>query len=373
MLPYVLLIFVPLLFSFVAFSSSFTEYNGKWSLSLGKRREVIDHSAMLPVFFIILIILLSLRDVRIGNDTFNYKGYFDSYSRMSFSEVFFKESDPLYWMLNWFVGQVTHNFQWLLTVVAFLTVIPIAKLYAEERQYGFLKLILFVNMSTFIMLFSGLRQSLAISAGILAYGYVKKKKLFPFLVWALVALGFHHSGFMVFLMYPLYHMTLKKRHLWFVIPGLLLVFIFNQPIFLWATSTMTTLFGDKYDAELQVSNSYTMIIFFVMLLMLAYILPDEKRMDRETIGLRNFLILVVILQFFAPVHTLAMRLNYYYIIFVPVLIPKVLKYARSVDLAGMANAIMSLFFFCYYLISAYVACQGDGGALNTYPYVPFWK
>lgn len=373
MLPYVLLMFVPLLFSFISFRSTFTEYNGKWSVSLGKKRDIINHSAMLPAFFVILIILLSCRDMQIGKDTDTYRIFFFECSSMSFADVFFKESDPLYWMLNWLVGQVTRNFQWFLAVVAVMSVIPIARLYAEDREYGFLKLVLFINMSTFAMLFSGLRQTLAISVGLLAYEYVRKQKLFPFLLWALVAFGFHHSGFMVFLMYPLYHMTLKKKHLWFVVPILLLVFIFNQPIFLWATSTLTSLFGDKYDAELQVSNSYTMIIFFVMLLLLAYILPDEKRMDKETLGLRNFLILVVILQFFAPVHTLAMRLNYYYIIFVPVLIPKVLKYARSVDLAGMANAIMSLFFFCYYLISAYVACQGDGGALNTYPYVPFWK
>lgn len=373
MLPYLILIFVPLLFAFVAFSSSFTEYNGKWSVSFGKKREIINHSAMLPVFFIILIILLSLRDVRIGNDTSNYKGYFDSYSRMSFSDVFFKESDPLFWMLMWLVGRFTHNFQWYLAVVAVLSVVPIAKLYAEDRQYGFLKMMLFLNMSNFAMLFSGFRQSLAISAGLLAYEYVRRKKLFPFLLWALVSLGFHHSGFMVFFMYPLYHMTLKKKHLWFVVPTVLLIFIFNQPIFLWATSTLTSLLGDKYDAELQVSNSYTMIIFFVMLLLLAYILPNEKRMDKETFGLRNFLILVVILQIFAPVHTLAMRLNYYYIIFIPVLIPKVLKYARSPDLAWMANTIMSIFFLCYYLITTYIACQGSGGALHTYPYVPFWK
>ncbi len=373
MLPYVLLMFVPLLFSFISFSSSFTEYNGKWSVSLGKKREILDHSCLLPVFFMILTVLLSLRHIKIGNDTANYKFYFDRFSNDRLSDMFASDTDPLYFGLNWLVGRFTHNFQWFLSVVAVLSIIPVAKLFCEDREHGYLKVALFVNMSNFVMMFSGLRQTLAISAGVLAYMFVRKKKLLPFLLMAIVAMGFHHSGFVVFTFYPLYHITLKKKHLWFIIPGLLSVFIFNRFIFGWAVSILTSVLGDKYDVTLQETGAYTMIILFALLLLLAYILPDEKRMDRETIGLRNFLIVALILQCFAPVHTLAMRMNYYFIIFIPILIPKVLKYTRSPDLAWMANIVMTGFFAIYFLFTVYTGCQTDGGTLNTFPYIPFWK
>ncbi|MBQ9780410.1 MAG: EpsG family protein [Clostridia bacterium] len=330
---------------------------------------------MLPVFFSLLIVLLSVRHISIGNDTYNYAEFFARYIRADFSEVFKYGSDFLYWLLNWLVGKVTQNFQWFLTIVALLSVIPVAKVYCDDREYGFLKIILFVNMSTFVMLFSGLRQVLAMAMGLVAYEFVRKKKFWWFLIFATVALGFHHSAFVVYLFYPLYHVSFKKKHLWFIVPGLLLVFIFNKPIFTWATSILNSVLGEKYAATIENTGAYTMLILFALFLVLAYVLPDEKKMDRETIGLRNFLIMAVILQCFAPVHTLAMRLNYYFVIFIPVLIPKILKNTKSnyKEVAWLASIVLTAFFTVYYLYTTYVSCKTGISSLNTYPYVPFWK
>jgi hypothetical protein len=91
-------------------------------------------------------------------------------------------------------------------------------------------------------------------------------------------------------------------------------------------------------------------------------------------GLRNFLLMAVLLQCFAPVHTLAMRMNYYFIIFVPIIVPKIFKYAKDniKDVAKIARGVIVGFFVAYYLYTTYVSCQTGISALNTYPYVPFW-
>ena len=100
-----------------------------------------------------------------------------------------------------------------------------------------------------------------------------------------------------------------------------------------------------------------------------------KEMDKETLALRNMLLFAVLLQCFAPVHVLAMRMNYYFIIFIPMLIPKLLTVVKPnfKDVAGIAKAVLVGFFMVYYLITTYIACQTTGGVLNTYPYVPFWQ
>ena len=372
MLPYVILMFAPLILYQVSISKD--SKKGR-TISIGKEPQILYNSLIVPTFFILFFLLLSLRHETIGRDLLNYKYYFDIYAKMSFRSVLSQGGDVLYGVLCWIVGQFTNNFQVFLTVVAAITVLPIAKLYSEDKQYGFLKIVLFMNMSVFIMLFSGLRQSIAMSLGLIAYEFVRKKKPFMFLLAVLFAWGFHHTGFMLLFYYPLYHMKLTKNKQWFVIPIIATVFIFNRQIFGWATDLLFTIMGEKYDTEIRETGAYMMIILFALFAVAAYFFPDEEKMDDETRGLRNFLLMTVLLQCFAPVHNLAMRMNYYFIIFVPVVVPKILKYSKDniKDVAKIARYVIVGFFVAYYLYTTYRYCQEGLSPLNTYPYVPFWE
>lgn len=375
MLPYVLLMFVPLLFTIFATSKKALGVKHGSTLLIGTDEHIRNNSLLIPVFFLMLIVILSLRDELIGNDTGGYRRFFESYSAMSLRQVMANTSDILYWLLNWLVGQFTRDFQVFLAVVAVITVAPIASVYGKDREHGFLKCVLFMNMTVFIMLFSGLRQSVALAMGMVAYEYVVRKKPLRFLLFALIAFGFHHSAFIILLYYPLCHFTFKRRHLWFVIPAVLAVFIFNKPIFTFAAQAMNSVFGEKYDGETTETGAYAMLILFAIFTVFAYVLPDEKLMDKETLGQRNLLLMALVLQCFAPVHVLAMRLNYYFIIFIPVLIPKILKYhKRSLKKLTIASQVVMIgFFVLYYLINTYESCKTGISDLNTYPYIPFWK
>ena len=69
-----------------------------------------------------------------------------------------------------------------------------------------------------------------------------------------------------------------------------------------------------------------------------------------------------------------MRMNYYFIIFVPIIVPKIFKYSKDniKDVAKLAKSVIVGFFVVYYLYTTYISCQTGESALNTYPYVPFW-
>ena len=372
MVPYLILVFVPFIFYYV----SIYKKKGRLSLNIGNSQEIVTKNCVLPVFFIILTLILMLRHDTIGRDILKYEYYFDKLSRAGFKELFSSDWDVLYVALNWVVGQFTDNFQIFLAVVAILTILPIAVVYSQDREYSVLKAMLFLNMPTFIMMFSGLRQSLAITMGVVAYTFVRKKKLGWFILFAFVAWGFHHTAFMVFLLYPLYHYPLKRKHLIFVVPTFLVMFVFNRQIFTTATVFLSRVFGEEdYLAEVDNNGAYTMVILFVLFVVLSYFLPDEDRMDEETLGLRNFLLMAAILQCFAPIHMLAMRMNYYFIVLVPVAIGKFLKYTREnfKDVAWAAKTVMLLFFMTYYLFNTYRSCRTGISTLDIYPYRFFWN
>ncbi len=117
-----------------------------------------------------------------------------------------------------------------------------------------------------------------------------------------------------------------------------------------------------------------MLIVFAAFLAFSYWIGDETQMDDEIFALRNILMFAVILQCFAPLHTLAMRMGYYFIIFIPVAIGKVLtapkKHMQNIAKIGeIAIIIFFTLYFCYTVTTEYIS--GDS-VLNTVPYVPFW-
>jgi hypothetical protein len=113
-----------------------------------------------------------------------------------------------------------------------------------------------------------------------------------------------------------------------------------------------------------------MLILFAIFGVFAFVIPDEAQMDKETIGLRNLLLLAIVLQMFVPLHNLAMRMNYYYIIFIPLLIPKIIKCssARWNQVAVAARYILMLYLLIYFFDHA-----PSGNILDTFPYRFFWE
>lgn len=117
-----------------------------------------------------------------------------------------------------------------------------------------------------------------------------------------------------------------------------------------------------------------MLILFILFAVVSYILPEQSKLDSEATGLRNCLVMAVMLQCFAPVHVLSMRLNYYYIILIPMMMPKFID-ATSLKYRQLAKLVLWVlcgFFTVYYCRDIYYSGITGTSVLNTVPYVPFW-
>lgn len=371
MIPYLILLFIPVIFAYVAFCRQ----RGRLALAIGQGSEIQKSNLLIPVYFLIFFLLLSLRHNSIGMDLMTYKMHFDSISYLSFEQTLNRSGDVLYNLFNWLISRFTDDYRIFLIIVAAVILFPIAVYYSEEREYSFLKMVIFINMPNFIMIFSGLRQAIAFSFGIIAYKFVREKKILWFLIISLISVGFHHSAFILFIFYPLYHFKFKTKHLWFIIPAIVLVYIYNRPIFAAATAILNFFFGEDYSADITDTGAYTMLILYILFAIFSYVIPDESLMDEETLGLRNFLLMAVIIQCFVPLNSLAMRMNYYFILFIPVLIPKIIKCCKTSlkQVAALSNWVLTGYLFVYYLDKLYTGCTTGISSLGTYPYRFFWQ
>lgn len=354
MFPYFILAFMPI---FIALLET-------------NKKEKKNNS--ISVFFLLMFILLSLRNTKCGIDLINYKYYFKMDSQMSFNniiEFYSMNGEVLYHLFNKAVAVITDNFQILLTLIAAICLLPIAILYKKESENPILTIALFLTVAPFSMFFSGLRQSIAMAIVIIAFKFIKKKKLIPYIIMIIIASGFHQSAIFMLILYPLYYAKITKKWLLFIIPLMIAIFIFRNQIF----STIITLssrYAERYSV-ITSTGAYSILILLILFDIYCFIFTDKDKENQEFIGLRNFLLLATYIQVFASINSVVMRINYYILLFVPILIPMVcnsssIKYKQIVRLA---TTVMCMFFICYFFINAYVGSD----ILNIYPYIPYWN
>ena len=350
MLPYLCLILIPICLQHIKIKN--LNYQAK-------KRFV------LKLFLFMLFIVLALRHEQIGNDTRNYSMFF---GRAGNSVRSYFSSEPGFGLLMRLVDQITDSSQLFFAIVAMICVGLIAPTYNEMCEDAGLTIILYCILSTFPMMFSGLRQMIAIGVGFIAFRFVRERRIIPFLISVLAGISFHNSAFMLLFMYPLYHAKITKKWLYVVVPIMALVFVFNRQIFL-ALSTVASRFS-RFDGTLEETGAYLMIVLFGLFCVFSYVIPNEEELDADVLGMRNFLLFATAIQLFAPLNTLVMRLNYYYIIFIPLLLPRIIKHrkARWGQVALLARHIMVVCFMFYFFVNLV-----RSRPLHIYPYHFFWE
>ena len=188
--------------------------------------------------------------------------------------------------------------------------------------------------------------------------------LFVFVV--LLAMQFHTSAFVLFALYPLYHLRITKRWLWFVIPGILGIYFFRNPIF----NFLMGFLWKEYETTAE-TGAFMIFLLLVIFACYSYFMVDDKALDQDTLGLRNILLLSVVIQIFAMLHPLSMRMNYYFLVFIPILIPKIATQCKKEFniVAKISVAVMICYFFYYFTNNMII----DNDDLNIFPYISFWE
>ena len=278
MLPYYVLLLLPLFIQTSSIRGIDNERKNKFCLKL---------------FFGILLVMLMFRHRTVGNDTSNYIHLFENIASTPLRSVQVFADEFGFVLLNKLVSFISTEPQLLIAVCSIIIVLLIAPVFIKANQDAGLTIALYCTMSTFVMMFSGIRQMIAIGIGFVAYHFVKQKKIIPYILCIILAFLFHNSAIMLLLLYPIYYAKITKKWLYAVIPIMTIIFVFNREIFtavVWVLSQYS-----RFDGTISSTGAYTMIILFVILSAFSYVVPDENKMDEETIGLRNMLLLATVL------------------------------------------------------------------------------
>ena len=171
------------------------------------------------VFFAGVFLLLSLRHPSMGVDLgynrwYGYLVSFDKLSSMSLREVLalgeWQNYERGYIIFNKLVGMIAQNRQFFLSACAFVALAPICALICRRSKDAVLSCFVYLGLPVFTLLYSGLRQVIAIGIIMGALYAIQKKKPLPFLLLVLLAATFHKSALIFLIAYPLYYLRVNR-------------------------------------------------------------------------------------------------------------------------------------------------------------------
>ncbi len=154
-----------------------------------------------------LMYLITVFRYGMGNDYFSYMRITEQLRGTGFLEAFTLGHEPLYVLLiKLFLGLNLSN-EIIYAILAVLILFPVAFSIYRHSDNVWISVSVYLCLTFFYTQLSFIRQSLAVSVLILAYGFMKKRKVVPVLILAVIATLFHFTA-AVFI--PLYLLSLIK-------------------------------------------------------------------------------------------------------------------------------------------------------------------
>lgn len=320
------------------------------------------------LFFAGVFLLLSLRHPSMGVDLgynrwYGYLVSFEKLSVMSWKEIFslteWQNYERGYILFNRLVGVLSKNSQVFLSVCAGISLFPVGFLIYRRSKDPFLSCFIYLGLPVFTLLYSGLRQDIAIGLVMGALYATFKKKPIPFLILVLLAATIHKSAFIFLIAYPLYHLRVNRAVRVATLALLPICYVLRMP----AMELFIALLG-RGEAPTD-TGALFLFLFFVALYVLLFLLSDESK---EENGLLNLFFVACLIQAFAGVYSTAMRLGYYFTFPLLLLIPSVLSREKS-DTARRLLRLGAIAVFG--AIGLYFIATTDWAMAN--PYYFFWQ
>ena len=318
---------------------------------------------------ILFTALVALRHPSMGIDLHygESTGYLASYqeiAKLSFRDLFALENWQNYeWgyvVFNKLLSYISTDYQVLLIACAILSVVPVGlviALYSEDYDFS---MVVYLGLPCALIVFSTLRQAIAVGICCIAYLFIQKKQWAPFLLLVFLAWLFHGSALVFLVAYPAYHLKLKRWQRLLGIPVLGGIFLGRYQLFNLAMKLM-----DKNAVPVD-TGAYRLMLVFWLIYLFCVVFWDKE--DDISGGFLNVFYFACVCQCFSNVDQIAERLGYYFMVALVIALPNIVAHVRNFKFRMFLKYSICSVFVAFGLYSFYTCYWSQ-----TYPYHFFWE
>lgn len=281
--------------------------------------------------FILLLLVLGLRHETMGKDLVGYTlgdkvGYLVTYDKIAdatWSQVFhdtFVNYERGYIIYCKIVATLTGgDHQIFLAVTALASLLPIAWCIYRKSETPTLSWLIYMGLPMLTLLYSGLRQSIALGLCALSVLAIQDRKPLRFALLVLLAATFHRSALVFLVAFPIYFIRFNTAMRALSMLVIALVFIGRSFIF----GLLTKLVRGSAVAD----NNNSITLFLVLLAIYLFCIVFSNGSEKQN-GLMNIFLMACLCQAFGGLYLLALRIGYYFLLALVLLLPDVIRNLR---------------------------------------------
>lgn len=318
-------------------------------------------------YFFILFTLFGFRHQSMGIDLgygsfYGYLGQFTEIASFSWKQVFTEDVvnyERGYIVFNKLISLISDDPQFLLICCAFVSIYPIFYMIYKKSVSPTFSLSIYMGLPVFMLLFSGLRQNIAIGICFCSILFIQERKLGKFLLCVLVASCFHSTAWIFLMAYPVYHVKLGPSLRKLTIPALAAVYMLRYPIFY----IVGRLFKDNPIAD----HNGAISLFLVFVLIYVFEVLYMDRSEEEN-GLLNIFYIACCAQAIGGVYSTVLRIGYYFMTSLILLLPLVIQRINRRKDALLLKVLIAVCFVTFGLYSI-----RNSTWAQAYPYYWMWN
>ena len=276
----------------------------------------------------------------IGTDYRWYANGFMSMAESGFSEMSYYDWEIGFVFLNKLVGLFTNNYFVFIGICAALSLSGTFYLIWRYSKDPFVSVFLFLNTYLFYLDLNYVRQSIAMSIMCFAYGFLRDRKFWRFLLLCILAATFHLP---VLYLIPVYFFTFIKinlKTLPIYAAGLIVYFAVSDPIVKFVFSHVHTEYENSRFIKLGVYYYYAIYPLILCVGMVALAFYLKFRMSKELNVLMHLTLMMGFWQIVMTKHALFERFSYYTMPFLLIAVPEAL-FAFGDKFSESSNAKLS--------------------------------
>lgn len=315
-----------------------------------KRTRIIS----LSLICISTWLLIGLRDSTVGADTLSYISDFKRISGWSFSQLLRYLPDlkePLYYIITWILGTVSHDYTVFLLGWAVFPAIALFLIFksnlSSTTEY-FEAIIVLMMLGLYAFFVAGIRQTAAISVILISYKYLKKANIIKFALCIAIACLIHNSAILFSMAYPLRYLKIKW---WYVIFPIVIFAISTTIKIDFVVQSAAFLFDDRFasygTSYLSSQNNSAFIVQIVLFAICLFKIKPLLKQDQSNNILFVLAIIGLFFQSMAGMLAEMSRISFYFIVFTIILVPRALSFYNR-DSRWVVSTVFIL--GCLYLL-----------------------
>jgi hypothetical protein len=336
-----------------------------WNISLVSKYEQTENQRY-SYFYVISLVLMAISGLRsnaVGIDTIMYEELFNYSKLLTLKEDLASTiMEHGYVIFEHIIGSVFGNYQWFLIIIAIITIIPVTIIIYKYSAKPWMSYFLFITFAYFPFFMTAIRQSIAIGITLIAFLFVKKKKLILFLLSIGLASTFHITSIIFLPVYWIDKFKLNQKNITGAVMCIIGGFVFKQPLFQFLNKYARQSYGNLE------AGGQRMYIFMLLSIILGCIY--YKNLKEQNENNKTFFYMIIVSAVIWPIMSVnpaLARLYYYYSIYSIIYIPNLIV---SIKDKGVKLIVTGGYLLVggYYLIMQVILSSN-----NYYPYYFFWK